>query len=341
MEDKISVIIPVYNVENYLRQCVDSVIEQTYLNIEIILVDDGSKDTSGDICNEYASKYDFIITIHKKNEGLGMARNTGMEHMTGKYVTFVDSDDWIDKDLLKTLYNNLILKKVDFCKSGFKRIKNDGTVVSITQYKNEFFNGEFARKNLLSRMIGSSPSKHDSIEMCVCGVLYDADIIRSHHLRFPSEREMISEDLVFNIDYMQFVNGACTIDVLGYKYRINDNSLTKSYRTDRYKACAYFYTEIEKKLKELEYDNNVMLRLKRMFFIYVRMCIHQETHIISKLSQKENRNNIKNICRDPLLNEIIKSYPIYKLGVGQLLFLWFIKLKAAYLLQTLAEVGII
>lgn len=93
---KISVIIPVYNVEKYLRQCVDSIINQTYKNIEIILIDDGSTDSCPVICDEYAVKDDRIKVIHKKNAGVSAARNDGLKEITGDYVTYVDSDDWLD-----------------------------------------------------------------------------------------------------------------------------------------------------------------------------------------------------------------------------------------------------
>lgn len=337
----ISVIVPVYNVEQYLRPCLDSVLRQTYQNTEIILVDDGSKDNSGKICDEYAEKYNNVLAVHKDNAGLGMARNTGLENITGKFVTFVDSDDWISKELLDVLYNNLISNNVDFCKSGFQRTKNDGTVVSATQYKNEIFEGDRAKKELLPRIVGSSPSQHDSVEMCVCGVLYNAEIIKNHRIKFPSERELISEDLVFNIDYMQYANGACTVDAVCYNYRVNENSLTKSYRPDRYKASAYFYTAMRKKLKTHGYDDMTMLRLKRMFFIYVRMSIRQEARTVSGLSSKQSRENIKTICNDPLLRGVISSYPVNELEFRQKIFLQLIKWRAARILQILAEVGTI
>ena len=115
----ISVIVPVYNVERYLRQCLDSLINQTYNELEVIMVDDGSKDSSGKICDEYSEKYDNFKVVHKENAGLGMARNTGFEHIKGEYVTFVDSDDYLEPDCIATLYNELRNKDVDMCKGGF------------------------------------------------------------------------------------------------------------------------------------------------------------------------------------------------------------------------------
>ena len=240
----ISVIVPIYNVERYLRQCLDSLINQTYNELEVIMVDDGSKDSSGKICDEYSEKYDNFKVVHKENAGLGMARNTGFEHIKGEYVTFVDSDDYLEPDCIATLYNELRNKDVDMCKGGFKRVIDSGKIVSNRIYDNELFQGEKAKKEMLPRMIGSSPTKHDSIEMCVWGALYNTKPIFEHNLRFPSERELISEDLVFNIDYMQYANGACTIDKAGYNYRVNLGSLSTSYRKDRFEASKHFYLSL-------------------------------------------------------------------------------------------------
>lgn len=106
MEDKlISIIIPVYNVERYLRECIDSIIAQTYKNLEIILVDDGSSDKSGEICDEYSKKDSRIKVIYKKNGGLSDARNVALDIAKGDYIGFIDSDDYIEKDMFQILYN--------------------------------------------------------------------------------------------------------------------------------------------------------------------------------------------------------------------------------------------
>ena len=110
----ISVIIPVYNVEPYLRQCVDSVLSQTYQNIEIILVDDGSTDSSGIICDDYAHKHNNLKVIHKKNAGLSEARNSGLEVANGSYIAFIDSDDWISKDNFEKMITEINMQHSDF-----------------------------------------------------------------------------------------------------------------------------------------------------------------------------------------------------------------------------------
>ena len=128
MNELISVIVPVYKVEPYLRRCIDSIISQTYHNLEIILVDDGSPDNCGAICDEYAEKDTRVRVIHKSNGGLSDARNAGLDIMTGDYVAFVDSDDWIDKQHLSSMYA-LVNGGADIAVSDVRRILTDETEI--------------------------------------------------------------------------------------------------------------------------------------------------------------------------------------------------------------------
>ena len=144
MNEKISIIVPIYNVEKYLSQCIDSILSQTYKNLEIILVDDGTKDSSGIICDDYSKKDNRIKVIHQKNQGLSGARNTGLTNSTGDYITFVDSDDFVDNKMFKTML--LAIKENDadivecgtiFCDENGNYIK-DNTLNEVKIYKNEY-----------------------------------------------------------------------------------------------------------------------------------------------------------------------------------------------------------
>lgn len=339
--DLVSVIVPVYNVEQYLHQCIDSLIGQTYQPLEIILVNDGSKDNSDKICNEYASKYSNIQVIHKENAGLGMARNTGLKYATGEYVTFLDSDDYADKVLIENLYKGIKKYKVDVCKGGFKRITDEGKVISITQYPEEFYEDKKAALEFAPRLIGSLPDKKDSMEMCVCGTLYKTLYIKEHDIQFPSERIMISEDLVFNLEYMQYAKGACSIVNSAYNYRVNTSSLTRKYRADRFQACCFYYKEMKKKIEQLGYKEIEQLRLKRMFFIYILMCVSQEKKQISGFSIKKSLKNIWNICSDETVQKVIRSYPVNKLEAKQKIFIYILKFKLHWILYLCGICGII
>ena len=169
MEKLISVIIPVYNVELYLRRCVDSVINQTYKLLEIILVDDGSTDSSGKICEEYSKTDNRIKVIHKTNGGLSDARNAGIEICKGDYITFVDSDDWIDPDLVKHLYDIIVKFNADISIGMYKKVYdnfiNDKCI-------KEFYNVyEYAGTKALEELY-----VHRSFGVHACGKLYKRNL---------------------------------------------------------------------------------------------------------------------------------------------------------------------
>lgn len=326
----VSVIVPVYNVEKYLEECLDSLLAQTYPDLEVIMVDDGSTDDSGKICDRYAGAHKNFYVYHKNNAGLGMARNTGLEHIRGEYVTFVDSDDYLDPEYISVLLYKLIDAHVDVCKSGFRRVLDNKEEVYITEYTSEVYVGDLARSTFLSRLIGSSPSKRDSVEMCVCGALYNANIIKKCYIRFPSEREYISEDMVFNIDYMQHASGACLIDDVMYNYRVTDCSLTRRYREDRFEKCKFFYQEISNKLQKLGYSEDTIYRLDRMFFVYIRGCIRQERH--NTMGSRKALENIKIICSDEVVQGVIGRYPVRQLQIKPRVFLFLVRHKMARIL---------
>lgn len=135
---KISIIVPVYNVENYLKRCIDSILNQTIKNTEIILINDGSQDRSGDICDEYKKKDNRVIVIHKENGGLSSARNAGLEIATGELVGFIDSDDWIEPDYYETLYNGIIKYNADISVMHFKIVTNYEKIQFATKVKEQW-----------------------------------------------------------------------------------------------------------------------------------------------------------------------------------------------------------
>ena len=124
----VSIIVPIYKIpKEYLEQCIESLVHQTYQNLDIILVDDGSPDQCGEICDEYAKKYESIHVIHQKNGGLPVAWNVGMENAKGEYTTFVDPDDWLELDCIEKVLNEIILRKVDLlyfqrCLEGLRNV---------------------------------------------------------------------------------------------------------------------------------------------------------------------------------------------------------------------------
>ena len=185
-EELISVIVPIYKVEKYLKRCIESIINQTYHNLEIILVDDGSPDKCGEMCEEYSKKDKRIKVIHKENGGLSDARNKGLEIATGKYIGFVDSDDFIDKDMYKVLYNNLKNNNADMSICSIYQFENEEEIVKgynknetvITYNKQEMFNNFY--DDLLRNVVAWNK-------------LYKADIFKD--IKYPKGKAVEESDI--------------------------------------------------------------------------------------------------------------------------------------------------
>ena len=140
MDDLISIIIPAYNVEKYISKCLESIIKQTYSNIEIILVDDGSTDKTSEICDEYEKKDDRIKVIHTENRGVSEARNKGLENVKGNWITFVDSDDWIEEDFCEVLLKKIKDYDADIALCGYKRVTENSCEIIKTSGNDEVIN---------------------------------------------------------------------------------------------------------------------------------------------------------------------------------------------------------
>lgn len=222
IEPIVSVIVPVYNVELYLKRCLDSIIKQTLANIEIILVDDGSTDNSGKICDEFAQKDFRISVIHKKNGGLSSARNAGLNIAKGKYIGFVDSDDWINQDYYENLYNIAKKTKSDIvsCKFNKSSKYKENSHIKINENDFTIEDGKKFRETYLS-----SAMKGGISWVPVWSKIYKRRILND--IRF--EEGMIYEDVMFNWRVLNKENVTISLtSYKGYYYFKNPKSITNS-----------------------------------------------------------------------------------------------------------------
>lgn len=337
----VSVIIPVYNVVKYLPECINSVLRQSYKNYEIILIDDGSTDGSEAVCDLYGEKYENVHAFHKVNEGLGIARNYGLARAKGDYVLFLDSDDYVKENFIEVLCRHMEEKHADYCKGGFFRVDDFSKIVSTRKYNNSVFSEDEIKNKLIPRFFGSSPKSNDSVEMCVCACLFKRSIIKKNQLRFLSEREVLSEDIFFSIDYLKKTKVACLSDYVGYYYRVNNESLSHSYRVDRFEKSKYLFESLLRISRELGYGESVERRIVKHFFINIRSSLSQEKRSISGLSKAQERSNIGKIINDRLVQKAIKNYPVSSLGFRQRFFLNAIRKRRADLILLLIERGVI
>lgn len=301
---KISVIIPCYNVEQYLDRCMKSVINQTLKDIEIILVDDGSLDKCPQICDEYAKKDSRIKVIHKQNAGLGFARNSGLEIATGEYVAFVDSDDYVDLSMYADLYHEAMASNADVVFCGFKTEtqkgiwKDSNEVTKRMEWSNE------SVKDFMLDMVACAPcvKKERKYQMSVWHSIYRHDVIKKHNLRFHSEREVVSEDIPFQVDFLKRTNRVVYLSDSFYFYCLNGSSLTVTYSPKKF----YGFKALRRLLKiQLENIDGSEDRINRLFIGYVR------TNLMTLISSDRDDKDIilNNIISDRVWAELRCCYP--------------------------------
>lgn len=204
---KVSIIIPIYNSEKYLNRCFDSILNNNYKNLEVITVNDGSKDNSQKIIDEYVEQYPKIFkSIEQKNQGIGAARNNGMKKATGKYIMFVDNDDYIDKDYINTYVNEIEREDLDVIISGYRRADDEKTLFSVT----------LDNKYEWSKYVSIAP----------WGKIYKKEFLDNNDIKFMITP--IGEDVYFNLKVNTRSDKIKVIDYIGYNWYFNGKSVTNT-----------------------------------------------------------------------------------------------------------------
>lgn len=222
MTPKFSIIVPVYQVEQYLDKCVESILQQSCQDFEVILVDDGSRDKSGEMCDGYAKKDSRFHVIHKENGGLSDARNAGLEIAKGEYIYFLDSDDYIDEKLLEKNLCALQETQADMVAFGYKRVNVKGEVLSHVRPEEKAYRLK-AQKEKYDYFV------HVLLQYGQCWEAWDrvykGDIIREHKLRFVDNDRIFAEDLLFLLMYLMHAESIVGIGELLYSYLIRESSI--------------------------------------------------------------------------------------------------------------------
>lgn len=256
---KISVIVPVYNAGRYLKECIESIIKQTYKNVELILVDDGSEDDSADIIDEYKRKYPRICTIKKKNGGPNSARKAGLDIAEGEYIMFVDADDYIQEDMCECLIQAIIEHNVDMVWSGIIKIYDDGR-------------NEKIRQSILGRISGRELSRcildidnfyTYNISTSLYGILFRKKIILNIFKLFDN-RITFSEDCACVFLSCMDAKAVYVIDKYLYCFRLNEYSLTHNHKKDNYITQKYLYRYMQKELKHRDADNDIYREIEQL-----------------------------------------------------------------------------
>ena len=306
----VSVVVPIYNVEKFLNRCLESIVNQSYNNIEIILVDDGSPDNCPQMCEDWVKKDSRIKAIHKENGGLGEARNTGMKAASGDYFCFIDSDDYVDRAMIEECVSVAMENKADAVFFGGDYITPDGKVVGVRNPNppKNVFSGAEVKEILLPMALtpnaATGENWHLSLSAC-CG-LFSSEIIKKHGWHFVSERQIIAEDYYSVCELYQYFQTVCIVGKPFYHYIQNENSLTHTYREDRYEKICYFAEEMFKLSKNIGCGEILELSIKTVFLRFVMGALKQIA--AAPDSFKVKYRNLKSVICDKYLQNIIHSY---------------------------------
>lgn len=272
---KISVIVPVYKVENFLSQCVESILAQSFTDFELLLIDDGSPDNSGALCDEWAMKDNRIRVFHQENSGVSVARNKGLCEAKGSYVTFVDSDDWLLSGYLEHLYSfagkGLVVQ-------GYVFGTEDGTIKGEPCFPE---NREYTLQNFKKLFLG----KDVMLLSSSCSKMYDLHLIKEHALFFD-EQISFGEDTLFIYDYILHCKFIATAEHSDYIYRQNPGSLSTQINSFDSEYAFFrrqyaFVMEMAHRLGLLPKDMKILLRFSLLFFqrtLRTDYLLHHQVH---------------------------------------------------------------
>ena len=251
--EKVSVVVPIYKVEKYIHRCIDSILEQTYTNLEVILVNDGSPDYCGTIAEDYAKKDLRIKVIHKKNGGLSDARNAGMNHVSGEFIVFVDSDDWIEKYMIEQMVNTSLNYKADVVQSAFYYAYDNKSLLDNRYYSTKDEPVIFNNPSLMYELV-----TNEKVKNFAWGKLYRTRLIQD----IPFEKGVLFEDVFWAHQVMHLVDTYVMIHEPLYHYYQREDSIVATYtpkNLDILKGLKERHIFIEQNYKELTNESYKMI----------------------------------------------------------------------------------
>lgn len=307
-EPKVSIVIPIYNVEQYLERCLLSVTRQTWRNTEILLIDDGSPDECPRLCDEWAQRDPRIRVIHKENAGLGMARNTGIENATGEYICFFDSDDYIAPYTIEHAVKRALETEADTVVFGTSIM--DSSLCEVKEYiptvGERVYEGDAVREEFLPEFIAPDPQGDGTrtFYMSAWVLMYSADLIARTGFRFVSEREIISEDVYSLLSYFRYSEKVAVLPESLYRYCDNGVSLSRVYRPDRYERIREFYLSSVELCDKLGYGEKIKHRLTKPYLAFTISALKAETAAGKK--HKKTLERVRAVAQDPVLLGVLE-----------------------------------
>lgn len=306
--ETVSIIIPVYNVEKYLPKCIDSVVNQTYKNLKIILVDDGSTDNSASVCDEYAKRDERISVIHKENRGASEARNTGLREVRqnggGGYIYFMDADDYIENNLVDRCVDTIKSRQCDAVVFNFVYENEEGTPILRSNYKPAIYCQESVAKrykNISSVIMCNKKSGWSTVVR-----FYKADVINDNKLLFPESKIIYGEDLLFAMKTTVYQRKIVVIKEILYHYLRRESSLMHSRKNIDFEQTVALCSEFERFSRENGFEN--LLNNEKQF-IFSRILFAAITKLDGDLTEqaKSFREKIKNSEYEEFIKKTFKD----------------------------------
>ena len=301
----VSIIVPVYNSEKYIEKCIDSILNQTYKNLELILINDGSTDNSGHLCDVFANVDKRVKVKHMKNSGVSSARNKGMKIATGKFIQFVDSDDYIEPNMVEALTNETN-NNSDMVLCGYKRISKDNNG-KINQTNSKLYNKVYISRKMFLDEFGVLFNYY--YINYLWNKLYVADIIKKFDITFDNSMNW-GEDLIFNLNYLSYCNKITIIDKYLYNYiDYNNDSITSTFNSELYNNQQNMYKSVRKFLvSNDEYlgVNKEIVEIK--FTNAMMMCLSNLFHSDSSYKKLEINNLVLQIIEDDIVIQNLKYF---------------------------------
>ena len=347
-QPQVSIIVPVYNVENYIERCLNSLVNQTFKDIEIITINDGSTDKSLELLNKYAKEDIRISVIDLGDEGVSYCRNLGIEKANGKYIMFVDSDDWIDFNMVEVMYKKAEENNIDLVMCSYIREFKDHSKEKIFNLPEEIIYKEDKVKNeLLRKLVGpvkeelSNPEMLDALGT-VWGKLYRADIFKENKINFVDLKEIGSaEDTLFNIFTFNYLKKVMFLNKPMYHYwRDNPKSVTSQYNSKLKEQRKVFFKYISDFIKENNFEQVFEEALNNRICTSVLGLGLIECSKNNKISGINKIKNIKKIINEEYIRNAYKNLELKYFSIHWRVFYFFIKNKmsfCSYLMLSIIE----
>ncbi len=264
----VSIIIPVYNQEHYIADCLNSVLKQSYSNIEVLVVDDGSVDSSLDMLQRYAEKDTRLHVLTQTNGGVTKARQLGLKHATGEYIAFVDSDDWIDEDFIELLVKDIHAQDADMVATGCILEKAAGSEIDCNRIRAGVYENEFLEREIYPRMFCFEGFFHFGIQPYLWNKLFKKELILEHFQKIDT-RIYNGEDVAILFPYILNCKKIVVTEDAKYHYRIHGQSVTANKKLDFYENVSRLYLYLNEQFKATEYYDVMLPQLDQ----YMRMMV--------------------------------------------------------------------